>query len=157
MTLFYAPPWRAFLYTNYLIIYVSVKLYRRKGPEGERERQRETGAERRHTRRRCAQCESLRWVVKCICSSLFFLLQFLSNFSYAYQLWLFNCVFSKERGERSRWGVGCGAAALITNANAKFMFAQNEIMLNAFLTLCSPQNWGQSEGRKRERGKKKKN
>lgn len=25
MTLFYAPPWRAFLYTNYLIIYVSVK------------------------------------------------------------------------------------------------------------------------------------
>lgn len=26
MTLFYAPPWRAFLYTIYLIIYVSLSL-----------------------------------------------------------------------------------------------------------------------------------
>lgn len=43
-------------------------------------------------------------------------------------------------------------SALITNANAKFMFAQNEIMLNAFLTLCSPQKVKKG-GRKREREK----
>jgi len=38
-----------------------------------------------------------------------------------------------------------GQVELIINANAKFMFAQNEIMLNAFLTLCSSQNGAKKE------------
>lgn len=50
-------------------------------------------------------------------------------------------------------------SALITNANAKFMFAQNEIMLNAFLTLCSPQKVQKvkksGRGRQREREKER--
>lgn len=54
----------------------------------------------------------------------------------------FLIVLSCERGQRSRArsvSTHTLTSALITNANAKFMFAQNEIMLNAFLTLCSPQ------------------
>lgn len=45
MTLFYAAPWRAFLYTNYLIIYVSVKWL-----ATEREIEREGESERRQER-----------------------------------------------------------------------------------------------------------
>lgn len=50
-------------------------------------------------------------------------------------------------------------SALITNANAKFMFAQNEIMLNAFLTLCAPQKVQKvkksGRGKQREREKER--
>lgn len=64
-------------------------------------------------------------------------------FLYAYFLWVFNCVEQLREGaaiERGVWVLTHTlTSALITNANAKFMFAQNEIMLNAFLTLCSPQ------------------